>query len=90
MIHLQLKYLAHISMITGVLEEHYQSGAMNFRELIEELDERHTGFRETFVDSETKQVRINAMIQYTPKGRIPSPVIDLDNPIEDGSIVTFW
>jgi molybdopterin converting factor small subunit len=90
MVRLELKYLAHISMVTGLLEEAYESNAVTFRELLDELEERFSGFREIFLDPDSSQIKISAMIQVKPEGKNPFPVIDLDQPIPDGSIVTFW
>lgn len=86
----ELRYIAHITDITGRLKERCRTDAATLRELLEELDARYGGFREAFVDPTTGQLRLNAMIYYRGRGEVPAAVVDLDRPLGDGAAVTFW
>ena len=87
---LELRYVAHVTTITGILQEGYQTKASTIRELVDELDARYGGFRELFVSPKTGQLNLNTMIYYSDPGEIPISVIDLDRPVRDGGTVTFW
>jgi molybdopterin converting factor small subunit len=87
---LDLRYIAHVTMVTGTLEENYQTDASTIRELLDRLDARYSGFRALFVNPETGQMNLNAMIYYSDVGEVPVSVIDLDHAINDGGTVTFW
>ncbi|MGQ9456690.1 MAG: MoaD/ThiS family protein [Anaerolineae bacterium] len=86
----ELRYVAHITDITGVPKERYRTGAATLRDLVEELEARYGGFREAFVDPATGRLRWNAMIYYRSPGEVPVAVVDLDQPLGDGAAVTFW
>jgi len=85
---LELRYVAHITTITGILQE--GTKASTVRELLDELDARYGGFRELFVSPKTGQLNLNAMIYYSDPGEVPISVIDLGHPVGDGGTVTFW
>ena len=87
---LDLRFIAHVTTITGILEESYQTGVSTIRELLNELDARYSGFRELFVNPETGQMNLNAMIYYSDAGEVPVSIIDLDHAVSDGGTVTFW
>jgi len=87
---LELRYVAHVTTMTGILKEAYQTEATTIRDLLAELDDRYGGFRQTFVNPETGQMNLNAMIYYRGQGDIPVVVIDLDRPVADGGAITFW
>ena len=87
---LQLRYVACVYPITGIMEEECDSGASTLRELLEELDERYGGFRDLFINTESGRLNLNTMIYYGEEGKIPFAVINLDQPIEDGAKVMFW
>ncbi len=87
---LDLRYIAHVTTITGILEESYQTCVATIRELLDELDAKYGGFRALFVNPQTGQMSLNAMIYYSDAGEVPVSVIDLDHAINDGGTVTFW
>lgn len=87
---LNLRYVAHITTLTGILHEPYATDASTMRQLLEALDDRYGGFREVFIAPETGRLRLNAMIYYNDPGVVPISVIDLDCTIVDGGTVTFW
>jgi len=87
---LELRYVAHVTTITGKVKEIYRTRAATLRGLLDELDARYGGFHEAFVDPQTGQLRLNAMIYYRGRGEVPAAVIDLDQPVGDGAAVTFW
>jgi len=89
-IELELRYVAHITTLTHLVEERYRSDASTLRGLIDELEERYAGFRQVFVDRETGALNLNAMIYYGDEGQAPLAVIDLDHPIKAGANLTFW
>jgi hypothetical protein len=88
--HLQLRYVAHITTLTSVLQESHQTKVATLRELVDELDLRYGGFRKLFVNSETGQLNLNTMIYYSDPGEVPISIINLDHPVSDGGTVTFW
>jgi hypothetical protein len=87
---LDLRFIAHVTTITGILEESYQTGVSTIRELLDELDAKYSGFRDLFVNTETGQMNLNAMIYYSDAGEVPVSIIDLDHPVSDGGTITFW
>ena len=90
MIQLKLRYLAHVSMVTGVLQEIHETQPCSLKALLAELDQRYRGFQEIFVSSEGERLNLNAMIFYQPPGKLPTPAIDLNFPLENGATLTFW
>ena len=91
MLTLELRYIAHVAMLTGnVLKETWHTEATNMKGLIEELDEHYGGFNEMFVDRSTGGIRLNAMIYYNKENEVPVTVINLDHPLNEKGIVTFW
>lgn len=91
MLTLELRYIAHVAMLTGnTLKEPWQTSTTTMRELIDELDVHYGGFNEMFIDPATGQIRLNAMIYYNKEGEVPISVIDIDHPLSDKGIVTFW
>ena len=87
---LELRYVAHVTVLTRQLVESRPTAAASLRELVAELDERYPGFDALFVDPETGKLKLNTMIYYGAPGQVPVTVIDLDQPIDDGATVTFW
>jgi molybdopterin converting factor small subunit len=90
MIELELRYVAHITTLTGLTKERCRTDAGTLRALIDELETRYAGFYRAFVNSETGGLNLNAMIYYCDAGQTPLAVVDLDHPLKDGGVVTFW
>jgi molybdopterin converting factor small subunit len=90
MIRLKLRYLAHVSMVTGVLQEVCETQATSLKALLDELDQRYGGFQDLFLSSKGSGFNLNAMIFYQPPGKIPAPAMNLQSPLEDGATLTFW
>ncbi len=87
---LELRYVAHVTTITRILQEDYQTEASTIRELLDELDARYGGLRGLFVNPDTGQLNLNTMIYYSDPGKIPVSVIDLDHQVVAGGTITFW
>ena len=87
---IELRYIAHITTLTHKTKEHTQTSAQTLRALVDEIEMEYPGFRQVFVDPESGQICLNAMIYYCDQGQVPKTVIDLDHPIQDGATVTFW
>lgn len=87
---LKVRYVAHITTLTGRSIEQVSSPATSLRELLSELDVRFPGFGVTFIDAQTGRMKLNAMIYYSNPGEIPISVTDLDQPVCDGAVLTFW
>jgi hypothetical protein len=87
---IELRYVAHVTALTGNLLERRQTIASSIRELVEELDATYPGFHDLFVNAATGALQFNAMIYYSDPGAVPVSVIDVDLPIRDGGIITFW
>ena len=87
---LYLRYAGCAIPITGILHEQWKTPVKTLRGLLGELDAKYGGFHEIFIDPKTGEMKFNVMIYYTGAGRAPIPVIDLDQPIEDHSEITFW
>ena len=90
MIKLELRYVAHITTLTHTVRETCDSRAATIRELIAELEHRFHGFQAVFIQPQTGKLMLNAMIYYSEPGRPPVSVIDLDHPLTDHGVVTFW
>jgi len=90
MIELELRYVAHITTLTGLTKERRQTSIRTLRALIDELEARYTGFRQAFVDRESAGLKLNAMIYYCDAGQKPLSIVDLDHPLQHGGMVTFW
>jgi hypothetical protein len=91
MLKLELRYVAHISMLTGnILKETWQANATTIRELIGELDVHYGGFNKMFIDQGTDKLCLNATIYYNMEGQAPSSILDLDYKLSNNAIVTFW
>lgn len=90
MIELELRYVAHITALTGLTKERRHTGVGTLRALIDELEARYAGFRQAFVDRESGGLKLNAMIYYCDVGQTPLAVVNLDHPLKHGAVVTFW
>jgi len=90
MIEMELRYVAHVTTLTGKVRERYSTLAGTLRGLVNELEVKYYGFRQLFIDGETGGLKLNAMIYYRDEGQTPESIIDLDHPVKDGATVTFW
>lgn len=86
----ELRYVAAVVPITGIVTEDLQTNADTLRELLGELDVKYGGFVEMFINTRTGQLNLNVMIYYGDEGKPPFAVIDLDQPVKDGARITFW
>lgn len=87
---LELQYVGPIAALANLLAERYTTQTATLRALIKELDARHPGLLQMFVNPQTGQLNLNTMIYYGDPGQIPAPILNLDHPIQDGGTVTFW
>lgn len=87
---LHLRYAGTVLPVTEVLDEQYKTEVTTLRDLLAELDHKYGGFLEIFVNRQTGQLNLNAMIYYGEPGKVPMAVIDLDQPVEDHAKITFW
>lgn len=87
---LELRYVGHISMMTGCLKEACQTETATIRELLAELTVKYAEFQRVFVNPSTSKMNFNVMIYYAGEGKAPVSVIDVDHPIENGAKITFW
>ena len=87
---LQLRYVACVYPLTGIMEEEWDSEVNTIRELLEELDGSYGGFRDLFINKESGRLNLNAMIYYGEEGKVPFAVIDLDQPVQDRAKLMFW
>jgi hypothetical protein len=87
---LELRYVAHITTLTNTVKEWHQTDSTNLRELIGELDDQYSGFEQVFINPESGNLQMNSMIYYSNQGQPPVAVVELDHPIQDKAIVTFW
>jgi hypothetical protein len=90
MIKLELRYVAHVTTLTHTVKEASDSQAATIRDLIGELEQRFQGFQAMFIQPQTGALKLNAMIYYSEPGKPPVAVIDLDHPLSDHGVVTFW
>jgi hypothetical protein len=90
MIRLKLRYLAHVSMVTGTLQEFHETQSSSLRALLAELDQRYQGFQNLFVSPDGLGLNLNAMIFHQPPGKLPGPALDLNTPLENDATLTFW
>ena len=87
---LYLRYAGFAIPVTGILDEHFKTDIRTIRGLLGELDAKYGGFNEMFIDAKTGEMKFSVMIYYSEAGQAPIPVIDLDQPVENNSIITFW
>jgi hypothetical protein len=87
---LELRYVAHVSALTGTLVERYETAAGSLRELIDELETRYPGFQEIFIEPVSGRLSLQAMIYSLEEGKLPASVTDLDQPVGAGGAVVFW
>ena len=87
---LNLRYVAAAYPITKKMSEEYTTEADTLLELIEELDGIYEGFYSMFYDSETDKLRLNTMIYYGEKEKVPVAVLNIRQDISDGANITFW
>ena len=87
---LNLRYVAAAYPITKKKSEEYSTGADTLLDLIEELDKTYRGFHEMFYDPETGKLRLNTMIYYGEKNKVPVAVLNIRQNITDGANITFW
>jgi molybdopterin converting factor small subunit len=87
---LELRYVAHITTLTRTVKEKYRTNADTLRDLINELDEIYLGIKQTFINAQSGALNLNAMIYYSIEGEPPFAVVDLDQPIQENAVVTFW
>ena len=90
MIDLSLRYAGCAIPVTGILHEHCKTNMKTIRGLLSELNAKYGGFNEMFIDRRSGEIKFSVMIYYCRAGQAPIPVIDLDQPIENHSIITFW
>jgi len=87
---LELRYVGHVITITNSLRETYSTYASTLRELIAELAIMYSGFQEVFINKDTEQLNLAAMIYYGDADQAPFVVVDLGQAIQDGAQITFW
>ena len=87
---LELRYVAHITTLTHSVKEKYRTNADTLRDLIDELDKTYVGMKQTFINPHSGTLQLNAMVYYSTEGETPFAVVNLDIPIQDNAIVTFW
>ena len=87
---LELRYVAHVTTLSGCLAERHHTEADTIRQLVDELDGIYPGFRQMFVHPGAGTLNLNVMIYYGAPGEVPVSILDLDHRIVDGSVLTFW
>jgi len=86
---LHLKYLCHIMVATGKMEEHYESKKDTLLDLILELDEKYPGLKEIFVPPDGF---FNARTSVT-LSRPGEPARGISDPgfkLKDGDVLILW
>ena len=85
-----LKYVGHIAVMTGKIREAISiEGISTILDLLSKLDEKHPGFKEVFMPPGGIFNSRTAIICRRP-GQPSFSVIDENQEIEDGDILTFW
>lgn len=85
----KVKYIGHIAVATGKLEENLEEPLNTIRELILWLDKKYCGFKNMFIDNSGKET-LNAMIYLSRKNEPVKVITNLDSKIEDGDLIIFW
>lgn len=84
-----LQYVGHIAVMTGKTKEALQiNGIENISAVLSKLDELYPGFREVFVPAGgVFNSRTGIILRRGCESR---PVIDQEQRLEEGDVITFW
>jgi len=84
-----LKYVGHIAMMTGKVREAVCiDGIENILGLLSRLEEKYPGFKDVFLPpGGVFNSRTGIILRRVSQA---SPVIDCDQKIESGDMITFW
>jgi hypothetical protein len=84
-----LKYVGHIAMMTGRVREAIRiDGIDSISDLLSRLEEKYPGFKEIFLPSGgVFNSRTGIILRRVSQA---GPVIDRDQKIETGDMITFW
>lgn len=88
--HVYLKYCGHIAVMTGKIGEAISIAGLNtISELISKLEEKYPGFRGVFVPPGGVFNSRTAII-CRRVGQVSFNMINLEERVEEGDILTFW
>ena len=87
--HVYLRYVGHIAIMTGKIREAMSlEGVNTISGLLSRLDEKYPGLKETFMPpGGVFNSRTGIILRRVNQ---PSPVINEDQAIEDGDIISLW
>jgi len=87
--HVYLRYVGHIAIMTGKIREAMSlEGVNTISGLLSRLDEKYPGLKETFMPpGGVFNSRTGIILRRVNQS---SPVINEDQAIEDGDIISLW
>lgn len=87
--HVYLRYIGHIAVMTGKIREAISlEGVKTISGLLSRLDEKYPGLKETFMPpGGVFNSRTGIILRRVNQS---SPVINEDQAIEDGDIISLW
>ena len=87
--HVYLRYVGHIALMTGKIREAISlEGVKTISGLLSRLDEKYPGLKETFMPpGGVFNSRTGIILRRVNQS---SPVINEDQAIEDGDIISLW
>jgi molybdopterin converting factor small subunit len=88
--HLQLKYLCHILVATGKMDEEFDAKGETVLDLIMELDNKYPGLKEIFIPPENNLFNARTAITLARPGEPTRGVSDPNFKLKDGDTVILW
>lgn len=91
---INLKYIAHFSLLTGKLEEGIEVREKTTAgDLIKQLGEKYSGFQEVLVDEKTGRLNSRNKVAIRKAGRWTENITTLEGlnmELSDGDTLIFW
>jgi molybdopterin converting factor small subunit len=87
---LHLKYLCHIMVATGKMEEHFESKKDTLLDLIMELDEKYPGLKDIFIPPENGIFNARTAITLSRPGEPSRGLSDPSFKLKEGDVLILW
>jgi len=85
----QVKYAAHISVVTGKFSEYIDVQGETIKDLIQQLDKKYPGLKEIFI-TPTGELTVSTYIYLRRVGEPTVFITDLNTQLKDNDVVTLW
>jgi molybdopterin converting factor small subunit len=85
-----LKYLAHIWVLTGKMDEMLESEAKTILDLIKELDKTYPGLKDLFIPPDIGILNVKTNIYLSRAGKPARVVNDPNENLMDGDTIVLY